>query len=292
MINYDSSLIEKIVNQVLEELNKKEECISKKEELEKKEEVKEFSDITEYSLYDKIFIKNFLDEEALKNLKKSTPARICLGRSGPRYLTIPWLRFRADHAAAMDAVFSEVSEAFLEKMNLFSVSTVVKNKDEYLTRPDLGKILSEEAKRTIKENCPEAPNVQVIVVDGLSSKAIEENVGDFLASFMEGTKSYGLTIGKPFFIKYGRVPVMNDVGEVLKPDVVVELIGERPGLVTAKSMSAYLCWRPRKNTVESERNVVSNIHDKGLAPIEAGAHVAGIVKKIFEQQKSGIDLIV
>ncbi len=289
-MNCDPALLESIVSQVLQKL--REEGVVVNKENNGDEETREFSDITEYSLYDKIFIKNPLDEEALKILKKSTPARICIGRSGPRYLTIPWLRFRADHAAAMDAVFSEVSEEFLNKLNLFSVTTEAKNKDEYLTRPDLGRILSEEARMTIKKNCPESPNVQVIVVDGLSSKAIEENAEDFLASFTEGIKSYGLSLGRPFFIRYGRVPVMNDVGEVLKPDVVVELIGERPGLVTAKSMSVYLCWRPRSDTVESQRNVVSNIHNKGLDPVEAGAHVAGIVKKIYEQQKSGIDLIL
>jgi len=77
---------------------------------------------------------------------------------------------------------------------------------------------------------------------------------------------------------------------VIQADVVVELIGERPGLVTAKSMSAYLCWRPKRGTLESDRNVVSNIHDKGMPPVEAGAHVASLVKKIYDNKGSGINV--
>ena len=94
----------------------------------------------------------------------------------------------------------------------------------------------------------------------------------------------------PFFIKFGRVPVMDDVNEVIQSDVVVELVGERPGLGTATSMSAYLCWRPRKGTVESDRTVVSNIHESGIPPVEAGAHVASLVKKIYDKKGSGINV--
>ncbi|GLI51761.1 ethanolamine ammonia-lyase small subunit [Tepidanaerobacter syntrophicus] len=286
--------INNIVQKVLEELKDKADpdkaCKTGENVQPNGEKVIEFSDITEYSLLEKVFVKNPMDEEFLLRIKKTTPARICIGRTGPRYLTIPWLRFRADHASAMDAVFSDVSEEFLNKMGLFSVQTVVKDKDEYLTRPDLGKILSEEAKEEIKKRCKMQPQIQVIVVDGLSSKAIEANVPDFLPALLEGLKTNGLDVGTPFFIKYGRVPVMDDVNEVIKADVVVELIGERPGLGTATSMSAYLCWRPKRGTVESDRNVVSNIHAGGMPPVEAGAHVASLAKKIFDKQGSGVNV--
>lgn len=286
--------INTIVQKVLEELKDKAEpnkdCKTGENIQAGSEKVIEFSDITEYSLLEKVFVKNPLDEEFLLRIKKTTPARICIGRTGPRYLTIPWLRFRADHASAMDAVFSDVSEEFLNKMGLFSVQTVVKDKDEYLTRPDLGKILSEEAKEEIKKRCKIQPQIQVIVVDGLSSKAIEANAPDFLPALLEGLKTNGLDVGTPFFIKYGRVPVMDDVNEVIKADVVVELIGERPGLGTATSMSAYLCWRPKRGTVESDRNVVSNIHAGGMPPVEAGAHVASLAKKIFDKKGSGVNV--
>ena len=250
----------------------------------------EFTDITEYSLFEETFIKDPIDQDYISRLKRLTPARIGLGRTGPRYLTIPWLRFKADHASAMDAVFSDVSKEFLDKMDLFTVKTVVRDKDEYLTRPDLGKVLSEEAKEEIRKQCQLKPQVQIIVVDGLSTKAIEANVPDFLPALLEGLKAQNMEVGKPFFIKFGRVPVMDDVNEVIQADVVVELVGERPGLGTATSMSAYLCWQPRRGTVESDRTVVSNIHESGMPPIEAGAHVASLVKKIYDKKGSGINV--
>ncbi|HHX24247.1 MAG TPA: ethanolamine ammonia-lyase subunit EutC [Thermoanaerobacterales bacterium] len=250
----------------------------------------EFTDITEYSLFEETFIKDPIDRDYISRLKRLTPARIGLGRTGPRYLTIPWLRFKADHASAMDAVFSDVSKEFLDKMDLFTVKTVVRDKDEYLTRPDLGKVLSEEAKEEIRKQCQLKPQVQIIVVDGLSTKAIEANVPDFLPALLEGLKAQNMEVGKPFFIKFGRVPVMDDVNEVIQADVVVELVGERPGLGTATSMSAYLCWQPRRGTVESDRTVVSNIHESGMPPIEAGAHVASLVKKIYDKKGSGINV--
>jgi ethanolamine ammonia-lyase small subunit len=250
----------------------------------------EFTDITEYSLFEETFIKDPIDQDYISRLKRLTPARIGLGRTGPRYLTIPWLRFKADHASAMDAVFSDVSKEFLDKMDLFTVKTVVRDKDEYLTRPDLGKVLSEEAKEEIRKQCQLKPQVQIIVVDGLSTKAIEANVPDFLPALLEGLKAQNMEVGKPFFIKFGRVPVMDDVNEVIQADVVVEIVGERPGLGTATSMSAYLCWQPRRGTVESDRTVVSNIHESGMPPIEAGAHVASLVKKIYDKKGSGINV--
>jgi ethanolamine ammonia-lyase small subunit len=154
----------------------------------------------------------------------------------------------------------------------------------------LGKVLSEEAKEEIRKQCQLKPQVQIIVVDGLSTKAIEANVPDFLPALLEGLKAQNMEVGKPFFIKFGRVPVMDDVNEVIQADVVVELVGERPGLGTATSMSAYLCWQPRRGTVESDRTVVSNIHESGMPPIEAGAHVASLVKKIYDKKGSGINV--
>ncbi|NLU11121.1 MAG: ethanolamine ammonia-lyase subunit EutC [Tepidanaerobacter acetatoxydans] len=235
-------------------------------------------------------IPNPQDPEGLARLKSTSPARIGIWRAGTRFKVNPWLRFKMDVAAAKDAVLKEVDPELIEKLGLFTVQTVVKDKDEYLTRPDLGRKLSEEAKEKILQECPKSPDVQFVVCDGLSSRAIEANAMDFIPAFEAAIKNYGLKMGKPFFVKYARVAVMDEIGELLNPEVLVELIGERPGLVTAKSMSAYMCYKPNKNTIESDRTLVSNIHDGGLPPIEAGAHVASIVKKIFDAKASGLKL--
>lgn len=235
-------------------------------------------------------IPNPEDPEGLARIKSTTPARIGVWRAGNRFKVNPWLRFRIDLAAAKDAVLQEVDPEVIEKLGLFTVQTVVKDKDEYLTRPDLGRKLSEEAKQILAEKCIKSPDVQLVVADGLSSTAIDANALDFIPAFEEAIKNYGLKMGTTFFVKYGRVALMDDIGEVLNPTVLVELVGERPGLVTAKSMSAYMCYKPNKNTIESDRTLVSNIHDGGLPPVEAGAHVASIVKKIFDAKASGLKL--
>lgn len=228
--------------------------------------------------------------EALKVMRKATPARILLGRAGARPRTNSYLQFQADHAAAIDAVFMDVSEECLAANGLMQVQTLVKDKDEYLMKPDLGKKLSAEAKQAISEKIEKGKQVQVIVVDGLSSTSIETNVEDVMSALIQGLKNEGLSVGTPFFIKYGRVGVMDDVAPLVDCEVVVELIGERPGLITAESMSAYMAYRPNQKTVEADRTVISNIHRGGTPPVEAGAHLATVVKKMVDHKASGVNL--
>lgn len=236
-------------------------------------------------------IENVNNKEELEQLISKTPARIGVGRAGVRPKTNTWLKFRFDHATAVDAVYGGVNQELLNKLSLFTVHTMVQDKEEYISRPDLGRRLSEEAKNTISEKCDRSPVVQIIVSDGLSSKAIEENLEDVYLSLQQSLKSLGLSIGTTFFIEKGRVAVMDDVGELLKPEVVVLLIGERPGLVSAESLSAYLCYEPRKGTIEADRMVVSNIHKGGIPPVEAGAYLGTVIQKILTFEASGVSLV-
>jgi ethanolamine ammonia-lyase small subunit len=238
----------------------------------------------------KILVENPHNEEALKIMRKSTPARIAIGRCGARPKTSTLLNFLADHAAAQDAVFMDVSSDFLVKNNLFQVQTLVKDKAEYLQKPELGKKFSDETKKTITEKCEKGKQVQIIVVDGLSSTAVEANVGDILPALLQGLKVEGISVGTPFFVKYGRVGIQDEIGMLLNCDVVVELVGERPGLVTAESLSSYMIYRPSENTVEADRTVISNIHRGGTPPTESGAHMAEIVKKMLGNKASGVKL--
>ncbi|WP_088032077.1 ethanolamine ammonia-lyase subunit EutC [Evansella clarkii] len=227
----------------------------------------------------------------LENLKSKTPARIGVGRAGPRPKTTTWLEFRYDHAAAVDAVFGQVNSELLEKLELFKVTTKVTHKDTYIRRPDYGRRLSDESVNTIKNKCAHKPKVQVIVSDGLSSMALNENLEDVYLSLNQALEELELETGTPFYIEKGRVAVMDHIGEILEPDVIVLLIGERPGLVSAESLSAYLCYRPRLGTIESQRQVVSNIHKGGIPPVEAGAYLGSVIEKILEYEASGVDLV-
>lgn len=247
-------------------------------------------DIGSIDLKSRIYLDNPENKEGLLRMKQSTPARIGVWRAGPRYRTETMLRFRADHGEAMDAVFTDVSEEFLKEMNLFSVKTMCSDKDEHLTRPDLGRKFDDDAIRTIRERCIKNPQVQIYVSDGLSSKAIEANIKDVLPAIIHGLEGYGINAGTPFFVKYGRTPAMDVISEVTGAEVTCVLIGERPGLITSESMSAYMAYRAEIGMKEARRTVVSNIHRGGTIPVEAGAYIADIIRLMLERKASGIDL--
>lgn len=247
-------------------------------------------DITEVDIRTQYLVENPVNKEAYYDLKQYAPCRLGIGKAGARYKTDPSLQFRAAHSAAQDAVFSDVDQDFIDKMGLFSVQTQCDCKDTYLTRPDLGRKLDDEAVKTIKEKCKMNPTVQIYVSDGLSSAAVAANVGDVLPAIEQGLKSYGIDVGTPFFVKYGRVGAMDQISEITGADVTCVLIGERPGLITATSMSAYIAYKATVGMPEARRTVVSNIHKAGTIPTEAGAHIADVIKKILDNKASGTDL--
>lgn len=247
-------------------------------------------DITAVDIRKQFLVPNAADKEGYLKMKSYTPARLGLWRAGPRYMTEPSLRFRADHAAAQDAVFSYVDEDLVKELGFVEVVTECKDKDEYLTRPDLGRKFSNEAINTIKKVVKPNQKVQVIVGDGLSSAAIEANIKDVLPSLRQGLKMFGLDFGEVVFIKHCRVPAMDPIGEATGAEVVCLLIGERPGLVTAESMSAYIAYKPTIGMPEARRTVVSNIHRQGTPAVEAGAYIAEIIKRMLDNKASGLDL--
>lgn len=247
-------------------------------------------DITEVDIQEQFLLPQAINEEAYRKIKRFTPARLGLWRAGNRYKTQSVLRFRADHAAAQDAVFSYVSEDFVKEMGFIPVHTIASSKDEYLTRPDLGRLFPEDQQEIIKNQCAKNAKVQIVVGDGLSSSAIEANIRDFLPALKQGLKMFNLDFSEVLFVKHARVGAMDHIAELTGAEVVCILVGERPGLVTAESMSAYLAYKPTIGMPEARRTVLSNIHKKGTPAVEAGAYVAEIIKKIYEHKKSGIDL--
>ncbi len=231
------------------------------------------------------------DAEALERMMRRTTARIGVGRAGPRLKTQTLLALRADHAQARDAVMKDVDSGVLEEAGLFTVQTLCEDKDTYITRPDLGRQLSPEAVQTLKQKCIPNPDVQIYISDGLSSTAVEANMRKILPVITEALQSKGLKVGTPFYLRFGRVGAQEHIAEVLGAKVVCVLLGERPGLATAESMSAYITYNAYVGMPESKRTVVSNIHKDGTAAVEAGAYVAEVIAKILEQKASGVDLV-
>ena len=229
-------------------------------------------------------------EQAYRKLKERTPARVGSGRAGPRYKTLTMLRFRADHAAAQDAVFSQVSETYAKENGLLPVQTKCRDKDEYLTRPDLGRIFDEKNEKILKAAIPTAPKVLIVVGDGLSSAAIAANAMDCMAAIRDGLRTRGIETGQAVFVRYCRVGAGDAIGSITGCELVCMLVGERPGLVTDKSMSAYITYQPRTGVSESSRTVVSNIHAQGTPAVEAGAHIAQLIDTILRKKVSGVGL--
>lgn len=246
-------------------------------------------DITAVDLRQQYLVEQPHNGAAFQALKAKTPARLGVGRAGPRYKTATFLRFRADHAAAQDSVFSDVPEDYAKAHGFIPVQTMCTSKDEYLTRPDLGRRFDEANQRVIKEVCANQ-RVLLLIGDGLSSEAITANAVPCAEAIRRGLKNYGIELGRSLYIKYCRVGASDHIGDLTGCELVCLLVGERPGLVTNGSMSAYITYKPYRGIPESKRTVVSNIHSQGLPAQEAGIKIAALIDRMLKQKASGLDL--
>ncbi len=247
-------------------------------------------DVTELDLRKLYLTENPANGEAFAKMKQRTPARLGSGKAGARYKTITMLRFRADHAAAQDAVFSEVDTEFAKKYDLLPTKTCCDSKDEYLTRPDLGRRFDAHNAKAIKGVIDTPPQVQIVIGDGLSAAAIEANAIDCLMALKDGLKARGIQTGKDIFVRFCRVGAGDAIGDITGCRLVCVLVGERPGLVTDKSMSIYITYEPHTGVSESSRTVISNIHAQGTPAVEAGAYAAELIEKILQKKVSGVGL--
>jgi ethanolamine ammonia-lyase small subunit len=222
-----------------------------------------------------------------------TPARVLMGRAGASYRTGTQLDLRRDHAAAIDAVRAEIDvhrdlgADFVAHWGLVEVQSQARDKAEYLARPELGRRFNAEAAAALC-GCPPGADLQVAVGDGLSAAAVAAQVPQLLPWLHAGAASRGWTWGRAFFIRHCRVGILNEIGALLDPAVVVLLIGERPGLAAADSLSAYLAYRPRPGHSDAQRNLISNIHSRGTIPAEAAPRVLRLASEIMRLGRSGV----
>ena len=247
-------------------------------------------DVTALDLRKLYLVENPAEGDQFRRMKAKTPARLGSGKAGARYKTLTMLRFRADHAAAQDAVFSQVPEDFAPEHGMTPVQTECTSKDEYLTRPDKGRRFDEKNAKIIRSTIPGKPKVLIVVGDGLSSAAITANALDCKAAIRDGLKLRGIEYGPDLFVRYCRVGAGDAIGDITGCELVCMLVGERPGLVTDKSMSAYITYNPHTGVSESARTVVSNIHSQGTPAAEAGAYIAELIEKILAKKVSGVGL--
>jgi ethanolamine ammonia-lyase large subunit len=232
-------------------------------------------------------------------MRAATPARLDLGRAGPRYTTPAMLALRADHARAVDAVMTEIPRDWAPRNGLIEVHSEAATREDYLRYPergrriaaaDIGRVkhLATPRKRTTRGKAAKQ-TVLICVGDGLSSAAIEKNALPLLKALDRALKSR-CDLLKPIFLRNARVRIEDHIGEILRPEVICMIVGERPGLATAESLSAYVIYRPTLKSIEPDRSVISNIHRGGIPIPEAARKIAALIDDAIRFQATGAAL--
>ncbi|WP_144511389.1 ethanolamine ammonia-lyase subunit EutC [Bacillus sp. FJAT-22090] len=233
-------------------------------------------------------VPNPQNKEVIQKAQKITPARIGIGRAGTRMRTTSYLQFRIAHAAAQDAVLKDVDDEFIHNLGLPILTTKAADMKSYLMDLDAGRTLSEDSLEWLKAKGEKKKQVQLLVCDGLSSSAVVANITDILPALIQGLELKNISVAKPLFVRRARVWVQDQIAQLVDCDLIVSLIGERPGLNTDESLSAYIIYRPNEQTVEADRTVISNIHRGGLTPVEAGAHLSEIIEEMLTLKCTGV----
>jgi ethanolamine ammonia-lyase small subunit len=230
-------------------------------------------------------------------LRQYTSARIALGRSGTSLPTKPHLEFQLAHARARDAVHHELdASAFAETLHARGLETLVlhsaaESRPMYLQRPDKGRRL-DAASRQLLESRPRPAktyDVAFAIGDGLSALAIEENAAPFLDAVLPTLKD-DWNIAPLCVVKEARVAVGDEVGELLGANLVVVMIGERPGLSSPDSMGIYMTLGPRVGLTDESRNCISNIRPQGLTYEQAAYKLRYLMTEARRRGLSGVNL--
>ncbi|MCA8925067.1 MAG: ethanolamine ammonia-lyase subunit EutC [Planctomycetes bacterium] len=229
------------------------------------------------------------DPQRFAQLQAATICQIGVGRAGVRQRTATQLKWLGDRMIAVEAVRSELPQGFEQQIGAaLSVQTRAGDLDEFLLRPDLGRELPADALSQVVSRCASGVDVQVLVGDGLSARAVAMNAPPFVQAFRAECQQRGLSLGDVVLVRRARVKVMDQVGEALRARTAVHLVGERPGLGTGDGMSAYLIFEPRNVAMDSDREVLSNIHARGTRPEEAARRVADMLVEFMRVGMSGV----
>lgn len=237
-------------------------------------------------------------------LRRHTPARIALGRTGISLPTGPHLAFQLAHAQARDAVHHafdvDAIRAALEALGLSTIDlhSAAADRAVYLQRPDLGRRLDGESVAALHSvqalRSPAQPRVDLalVIADGLSAQAVERHAVPCIGALLDLLRADepGWRLAPVATVRQARVAIGDEIGEVLGADLVLVFIGERPGLSSPDSMGLYLTWAPRVGRSDAERNCLSNVRPQGLPPVLAASRVAGLLRAARNRRLSGVQL--
>lgn len=235
------------------------------------------------------------NNEPLSFLKEFTAARIAIGATGNSIPTAQSLEFKLAHAHARDAVYSVLDTAGLEgalaqfHRPVLQLHSMADNRAQYLKRPDMGRKPNEESLNRLADQIT-GDDVVIIIADGLSATAINQNVLALLQMLIPKLMAAGVKIGPLCLVQQGRVAIGDDIAHELKAKLSVVLIGERPGLSSADSMGAYLTYGPKPGLKDNSRNCVSNIRPGGFDVATAADKIFYLIQESFRRKLSGVQL--
>jgi ethanolamine ammonia-lyase small subunit len=233
--------------------------------------------------------------DPLSFLKEFTGARIAIGSTGSSIPTRQLLEFKLAHAHARDAVYSvmdtEVLEDALAQFHrpVLQLHSRAENRAQYLQRPDLGRKPNEESLNRLADQIT-GDDIVIIIADGLSAIALNENVLTLLQLLVPKLLAANLKLGPLCLVQQGRVAIGDDIAHELHAKLSLVLIGERPGLSAADSIGAYLTYQPKPGLKDNSRNCISNIRPGGLDLSLAADKIFYLVQEAFRMKLSGIGL--
>jgi ethanolamine ammonia-lyase small subunit len=221
---------------------------------------------------------------------KHTTALVGIGHVGTRYATDVVLQFQAELAVAHAAVGTELPEDWAAANGFLPVSTRVTSHREFLLRPDLGRRLDDASLARVRDKCVKDIDVQLIVADGLSAVACMGTGKALHDAVAAACATRGLSTGTPICARFARVWLEDEIGAETRARVAMILLGERPGLGTGDGLSAYVVYAPKLGNTDGNRNMISNIHMRGIPPVEAAGRLAQFAVAMLEQKTSGVAL--
>jgi ethanolamine ammonia-lyase small subunit len=232
-------------------------------------------------------------------LRRLTPARIALGRTGTSLPTSAQLNFQFAHAQARDAVHLQFDHAGLsaqlqdgghESLLLHSAAP---DRNTYLQRPDLGRKLSDESAQTLRDYASAHPggvDLAIVVADGLSALAVHRHTLPFLKRLEEQMSADGWSLAPVLLVEQGRVAIGDEIGQLLGAKMLVMLIGERPGLSSPDSLGLYFTYAPKVGLTDAYRNCISNVRLEGLSYGMAAHRLLYLMREACRRQLSGVNL--
>ncbi len=233
---------------------------------------------------------------SLRELRELTPARVALGRAGASMPTAAMLDFTLAHARARDAVHAGFDVSTIRSglgdlgLEALAVCSRARDRQNYLRRPDLGRALDPESQHMLASRSGAACKLAIVIGDGLSPAAVNAHAVHVVRGLIPRLAADAVKIGHAVVATGARVAVGDEIGAILGAQMMVMLIGERPGLSAPDSLGAYLTFAPRPGVTDAERNCVSNIHGGGLSYDEAAFRIAWLIREGLARGITGVAL--